>query len=108
MLYTGVGLWADSLARGAMKGTVDDSLPTRIRPSPSVKGSTEAGQSIGRRLPFIARGARYRAARGAGGDLARPCPRMQMLTVEQVLMGETCNLPGARGRGARQKNWIGS
>ena len=33
---------------------------------------------------------------------------MQMLTVEQVLAGETFNTPGARGRGDCQQEWIGS
>ena len=33
-------------------------------------------------------------------------PRMQMLTVEQILAGATFSTPGARGRGDRQLDWL--
>ena len=41
-------------------------------------------------------------------DRARPFPRMQLLTVEEILTGKTFNTPGARGRGDRQHDWIGA
>ena len=55
----------------------------------------------------------FRKLMGEAGDLAipkhmHPYPRMQMLTVEQILAGETFHTPGARGRGDRQFDWIGA
>ena len=53
----------------------------------------------------------FRKLMGQAGDMEIPghmdvYPRMQMLTVEQILSGETFNTPGARGRGDRQLDWL--
>ena len=55
----------------------------------------------------------FRKLMAEAGDLVipkhmRPYPRMQMLTVEDILAGETFKTPGARGRGDRQYDWLGS
>ena len=55
----------------------------------------------------------FRKLMGQAGDLEipkhlHPYPKMQMLAVEQILAGETFKTPGARGRGDRQYDWIGS
>ena len=54
----------------------------------------------------------FRKLMGEAGDLEipkhmHPYPKMQLLTVEQILAGETFKTPGVRGRGDRQHDWIG-